>query len=230
MRTRAGIILQARLASTRLPGKALEPIGGRSMLERCLRRLIGSGVAHVVLATTRRREDDALVVIADRLGVPVFRGDADDVLSRFAAAATAFDLDPVVRATADNPAVDVQAAGRVLAALRETDADYVVETGLPLGACVEAVTQGALLHAAAIARSRYDREHVTTFIKRRRDLFRVCEIDAPAPLRRPGLRLTVDTLEDLAAVRELFFRAGVEEPSLAQLIAASGRIQLVRAA
>src|SRR5688572_29352096 len=143
MRTPAGIILQARYASTRLRGKALEPIGGRTILEQCLRRLIAGGVARVILATTCRPEDDVLEVIARRLGVPAYRGDERDVLGRFASAATLFDIDPVIRATGDNPAVDIQAAGRVLAALQATGADYVREEGLPVGAAVEGMTASA---------------------------------------------------------------------------------------
>jgi len=222
MRTRAGIVLQARLGSQRLPGKAIEPIGGCSMLERCLRRLIAGGVAHVVLATTTLFEDDALAAIAARLGVPVFRGEVDDVLGRFVGAAEAFDLDPVIRATGDNPGVDIQAAGRVLAELRSSGADFVIEEGLPYGACVEGVTRSALCHADAAADSAYDREHVTSFIKRRRDLFTCIDLPAPAPLRRPSLRLSVDTRDDLDWLRELYFRAGSAEPTLAELIAAAG--------
>jgi spore coat polysaccharide biosynthesis protein SpsF (cytidylyltransferase family) len=223
MRTRAGIILQARFSSTRLPGKALEPIGGCSMVERCLRRLVAGGVAHVVLATTTLFEDDALAVIAGKLGVPVFRGEVDDVLGRYVGAAEAFDLDPIIRATGDNPAVDIQAPGRVLAALRSTGADFVIEDNLPYGACVEGMTRSALSHAHMAAESAHDREHVTSFIKRRRDLFNVVYTQAPAPLARPSLHLSVDTREDLDWLRELYFRAGSSEPSLSQLIAAAGR-------
>ena len=230
MRTRAGIILQARYGSTRLPGKALEPIGGCSMLERCLRRLIAGGVAHVVLATTTQFEDDVLAAIAGKLGVPVFRGDVDDVLGRYAGAAEAFDLDPVIRATGDNPAVDIQGPGRVLAALRSSGADFVIEDNLPYGACVEGMTRSALMHAHAVADSAHDREHVTSFIKRRRDLFNVVLLPAPASLAWPSLHLSVDTREDLAWLRELYFRAGSSEPSLAQLIAAAGRSSHAKAA
>ena len=222
MRTTAGIVLQARYGSTRLRGKVLEPMGGRTILEQCLRRLVQAGVARVVLATTTQSEDDALEAVAARIGVGVYRGDRDDVLGRYADAATRFGLDPVLRATADNPAVDVQCPGRIISALRATGADYIREQGLPLGAAVEGMTAEALHRAAQLATDPYDREHVTTFILKRRDLFRVTEVDAPAPLRRPSLRLTVDTREDLAWVRELFARAGSEDPSLATLIAASG--------
>jgi spore coat polysaccharide biosynthesis protein SpsF len=222
MRTRAGIILQARYASTRLAGKALEPLAGRSILEHCLRRLIKAGVAHVVLATTTEPEDDGLTVIARRIGAAVFRGDRDDVLRRFSDAAHAFDLDPIIRATGDNPAVDVQAPGRLLAALRAADADYVHEHGLPHGAAVEAMTAEALHRAAAFAHTAYDREHVTTFIKSNPGVFDIAAVRAPMPLTRPSLRVTVDTQQDLDNLRELFFRTRSDDPSIAALIAASG--------
>jgi spore coat polysaccharide biosynthesis protein SpsF len=222
MRTRAGIILQARYNSTRLPGKALEPLAGRTILEHCLRRLVAAGVARVVLATTWEAEDDALAAIARRLGVSVYRGDSNDVLRRFADAARFYELDPVLRATGDNPAVDIQAPGRLLSALRLTQADYVHEAGLPCGAAVEGMTAEALQRAATLAHDSYDREHVTTFIRNNPDLFNVAEVNAPIPLVRPSLRLTVDTREDLDKLRELFFRTHSDDPSLAGLIAASG--------
>lgn len=222
MRTRAGIILQARYASTRLFGKALEPVGGRTILEHCLRRLVKAGVARVVLATTCEPEDDVLEVIARRVGAAVFRGDTTDVLGRLSDAARAFDLDPVLRATGDNPAVDVQAPGRILAALRLTDADYVQEHGLPYGAAVEGMTAEALHRAAALAQEPYDREHVTSFIRSNPEIFTVAEVSAPVSLVRPSLRLSVDTQDDLDRLRELFFRTRSDDPSLAALIAASG--------
>lgn len=221
MRSHAGIILQARYASSRLFGKALEPIGGRSILEHCIRRLMRTNVARVILATTNEPEDDVLAVIAQRLGASVFRGDTHDVLGRFSAAAEAFDLDLVLRATGDNPAVDVQAPGRVLAALRLTDADYVSEVGLPHGAAVEGMTAAALHRAAALAVAPYDREHVTPFLRNNPELFNVAAVHAPPALRCPSLRLTVDTAADLDALRALFFRTRSDDPWLAALIAAS---------
>jgi spore coat polysaccharide biosynthesis protein SpsF len=223
MSPRSGIVLQARLASSRLPGKALAPIGERSILEHCLRRLMFAGVAPVVLATTTRDDDGALADVAHRLGALVFRGDATDVLGRFVAAADAFDFDYVIRATGDNPGADIQAPGRLLAALRASQADYVHESGLPYGAAVEAVTRAALVRAADEATELTDREHVTTYIKRHTQLFRVLQVPAPAPLRRPDVRLTVDTAEDLEHVRQVFARTGLDMPSLRQLIEASGR-------
>jgi spore coat polysaccharide biosynthesis protein SpsF len=224
MRTGAGIILQARLGSSRLPGKALVTIAGQTILEHCLRRLMFAGVAHVVLATTDRPEDQQLVDVAQRLGASVFRGDAANVLGRFVAAADAFGFESIVRATGDNPGTDIQAPGRLLAALRATEADYVHEVGLPYGAAVEAVTRDALVRAAHEATHADDREHVTAYVRRNSHLFRVVQLAAPTPLRRPDVRLTVDTAEDLAHVRAIFERTGGGDlPSLRHLIEAAGR-------
>jgi spore coat polysaccharide biosynthesis protein SpsF len=223
MRTRAGIILQARLGSSRLPRKALASIAGQTILAHCLRRLMFAGVAPVVLATTDRPEDLALVDVARHLGASVFRGDADDVLARFVAAANAFDFESIVRATGDNPGTDIQASGRLLAALRTAEADYVSEQGLPYGAAVEAVTRDALTRAAREATRPDDREHVTTYVRRNSHVFDVVQLPAPAPLRRPDVRLTVDTAEDLAHVRAIFERTEHDMPSLRQLIEASGK-------
>jgi len=221
MPSRTGILLQARMASTRLPGKALELIEDRPILEHCLGRLVAAGVGRVVLATTTLEEDTVLCDLATRLGVAVFRGSDTDVLGRMAGAAEAFDLDPIIRATGDNPAVDIDAAERSLGALNGLHADYVCEDGLPYGAAVEAVTREALMRAAREARDPDDREHVTTWVKKRSDLWNLAFPAPPMPLRRPGLRVTVDTPADLAYVRSLFARAGGGQPSLRALIEAA---------
>jgi spore coat polysaccharide biosynthesis protein SpsF len=223
MRTRAGIILQARLGSSRLPGKALAILSGKTILEHCLRRLMCAGVAPVVLATTHRPEDDALDAVARGLGAGVFRGDVHDVLGRYVSAAEVFGFDTIVRATGDNPCVDIQAPGRLLEVLRANDADYACEDGLPYGAAVEAVTRSALLRAAHESHHVEDREHVTVYVRRNTQSFRVVLAPAPAPLRRPDVRVTVDTAADLERVQELYARTGVEMPSLRQIIDAAGR-------
>jgi len=222
MPARAGIILQARVGSSRLPGKALATINGTTILEHCLRRLMRSGVAPIVLATTHRREDDALDAIARAVGAGVFRGDEKDVLGRYVSAAEAFDLDTIIRATGDNPCVDIEAPGRLLDLLRAHDADYVCEDGLPYGAAVEAVTRTALIRAAHEAHHAEDREHVTLYVRRNPRTFRVIVAPAPVPLRRPDLRVTVDTAADLEHVRELYARTGEDTPSLLHIIDAAG--------
>src|SRR5215470_7803700 len=128
------------MASTRLPGKALASIGARTLIGHCLTRLRIASAAPVVLATTTNPEDDVLVATAAKYGVTAFRGSADDVLGRYVLAAQSIGARLVVRATGDNPAVDIGAPGRVLAALRSTRADHVIEAGMPYGGAVEGVT------------------------------------------------------------------------------------------
>jgi spore coat polysaccharide biosynthesis protein SpsF len=190
------VVLQARMGSTRLPGKVLRSLAGHTLLSHCVRRLVAADVGPVVVATTRRPEDDAVVDEARRLGVAWARGADSDVLQRFALVADVWGAETVVRATADNPAVDVEAPGRVLQWMA-AGADYVVEDGLPVGAAVEVVRRSALDRAHRAATSAYDREHVTPFVKARPDEFRIERPVAPPALRRPDVRLTIDTRSDL---------------------------------
>jgi len=217
--SQAVIILQARMGSTRLPGKVLEPIGARSLLGHCIARLRVGSAAPVMLATTTNPLDDVLAAAASTYGIPVFRGPEDDVLLRYVQAARSMNARFVVRATADNPAIDIDGAERLLRELRATGADYAVEGDLPYGACVEAMTTDALNRAALMAADPYDREHVTTFI-RRESRFHSLTTSAPPAVRRPELRVTVDTSDDLAFMRALAARMNnwTGEPELTQII------------
>lgn len=199
----SAIVLQARMGSTRLPGKSLAPVAGRSLLAHCVERLRASSDMRVVVATTMRMEDDSVEREAERLGVEVVRGPDEDVLARYVMVAMRLGLVDLVRATADNPAVDIDAPRRVLDIRRRTGADHVVEFGLPYGSAVEAVSTAALVRAAALATDAADREHVTSFIRRDSRFVAISAI-APPAVRRPNLRLTVDTAEDLEWVRRIF--------------------------
>jgi spore coat polysaccharide biosynthesis protein SpsF (cytidylyltransferase family) len=218
---RAAIVLQARMGSRRLPGKVLTALGPRTLLDHAVSRLATSGLP-VIVATTSGREDDVVAEEARRLGAGVFRGDASDVLQRFVDAAHAYEVSLVVRATADNPFVDAEGPRRVATLMSRLGADYVLESGLPVGAAVEAVTTEALERAAALAAEPFDREHVTTFI-RRDGRFRPVRSMTPAVLRRPELRLTVDTPEDLEYARRLWARLDSRTglPTLSAVIAAA---------
>ena len=221
----AGIVLQARLGSTRLPGKVLAPIGRWTLLEHCVRRLTSSGLP-IVVATTTHAEDDPIASVARRQGAEVFRGSADDVLARFIDAARTFGFTAVIRATADNPFVDLDAPRRTLLSRQRTGADHVVECDLPIGAAVEAVSLDALLRAQPLASDPYDREHVTSLV-RRDSRFRALRAVAPGDRRRTGLRLTVDTAEDLARARAI--HAALDDgdglPALTEIIEAADGMQ-----
>ena len=151
----------------------------------------------------------------------MYRGAVADVLGRTLAAADTFGFDPVIRATGDNPAVDIDGPRRVLAQLSAADGDYACEDGLPVGAAVEAVSRDALARCAAEASDAADREHVTTLIKREPGRYRRVTVLAPPALRRPDLRFTVDSPDDLAYMRRLFLQVGHDQPALEELIQAA---------
>jgi len=129
------IVLQARMGSSRLPGKVLAAINGKPVLAHCVERPRASSL-RVIVATTTGSEDDAGAETAARLGAPVLRGPSDDVLGRYAMAVEQFGLVEVVRATADNPAVDIDAPARCLALLREDGADRANGVTIPNGSAI----------------------------------------------------------------------------------------------
>lgn len=219
----AAVVLQARFGSSRLPGKVLARIGQSTLLEHCIRRLACAGLP-VIVATTERPDDDAVAREAEAYGVEVFRGAELDVLARYLAAARAYALTHVVRATADNPFVDSGAVERVLVQMAGTDVDHAGEGGLPIGAGVEGVRVEALQRASVLSSDPYDHEHVTPFI-RRDARFRSVHVVAPHELRRADLRLTVDTADDLAHARRLHAELGGDVLApLAAVIAAADRL------
>lgn len=200
-------IVQARMGSTRLPGKSLKPLAGKPVLLRVIERTaLAIGQDNIVVATTRLRIDDPLCDFAERQGAAIFRGDETDVLARFAAAARATDADPVVRITADDPLKDASEIRRAVATLRDGGFDYVsntIEPTLPLGLDVEVFTRAALERADAEATDAYEREHVTPFIWRRPDRFRLQNLTRAPDLSR--YRWTLDTEADFRFL-EAFIR------------------------
>jgi spore coat polysaccharide biosynthesis protein SpsF len=205
---KVAVILQARTGSQRLPGKVLASLGGATLLAHCISRLQASGVGPVIVATTTLRADDTVFAEARRMGVTVFRGSCDDVLGRFVGAADSVGAEFVIRATADNPAVDPDSAVRLIEHLRASFADHAVEEGLPCGCTVEVVRTHALREAMTRAVDQSDREHVTTYLRRAGSGFKCAITQAPASVRRPDLRFTVDTPADLAYMRRVLEQAG----------------------
>jgi spore coat polysaccharide biosynthesis protein SpsF len=207
------VIVQARMTSTRLPGKVLADLGGRSVLERQLERLARCERAdELVVATTTNSEDDPIVALVGRLGHRVFRGSEDDVLSRYAGAAREAGADLVVRVTSDCPLIDPEETDVVIAELeaRAAEADFAsnpLVRDVPRGLDTEALWRDVLERAHRMATSVPAREHVTFYIWSERP-----ERFALHAVRRPyeaaDLRWTVDTPEDLEVVRRLFDALG----------------------
>jgi spore coat polysaccharide biosynthesis protein SpsF (cytidylyltransferase family)/RimJ/RimL family protein N-acetyltransferase len=197
-------VIQARVGSTRLPGKVLADLGGRPLLAFMLERLRDLPVEHLLVATSDLPADDPIARLCATTGVPVFRGSHDDVLGRFAASLDAFPADTLVRLTGDCPLVDPEIVTGALELSQRTGADYTSNTLIrtfPDGLDVEVVTAAALREAATAAVDPIEREHVTPYLYRRPERFRL------AALRCPDLlgdeRWTVDTAADLELVRTI---------------------------
>jgi len=209
-------ISQARMTSTRLPGKVLLEAAGKPLLVHHLERLSRSpGLDAVVLATTVNAADDPLAECATTLGVTVFRGDEQDVLGRFAGAAAMAAADVIVRVTADCPLIDPDLVGALIAAFlagqRETPPlDYlsIDSARYPRGLDAEILTRAALDEAARLATDPAEREHVTPYVYNRPDRFRLGE--ALHPAMEPGEtepgethRWCVDEMADYQLVRRI---------------------------
>jgi spore coat polysaccharide biosynthesis protein SpsF len=201
-------ILQARMSSTRLPGKVLRPLAGAPMILRQVERVRRSHkVDRLVVATSVDRTDDVLSDVLQGAGVEVFRGDLDDVLGRYAGAIEAHGpAAHVLRLTGDCPFSDAEVIDGVIERHLETGADYTANTwgrrSFPKGLDADIVKTEVLLDAAAEATDPYEREHVLPFIYRRPERFR---LEGYAQARDEGeLRWTVDLPEDYAFASEVY--------------------------
>jgi spore coat polysaccharide biosynthesis protein SpsF len=203
------IVVTARMASSRAPGKALAPLARRPLLEVLLARMASvRGTDGVVLATSVNPENDELEALADRLGVPVFRGDEDDVLRRHVDCARRFAAEHVVRVTGDNPLTDLETLELLVARHFEQAAEYTYVPGdaLLMGILSEVISTSALERSWTNGDERHRSELVTLYIKEHPDQFRIATAELPEGLYRPEYRLTVDEPEDVQLMQEIFAR------------------------
>lgn len=203
---RAVIIVQARMTSTRLPGKVLLPLAGEPMLTRLVERLRRvRRVDEIVIATTTNATDDPIATLCAQLGVACHRGSEHDVLSRYADAARLHAADVVVRITSDCPLIDPALVDQLIATFEEGGSDYITNMQpptWPYGMAVEVFSAAALAQAHAEATQESEREHVTPFIYWHPGRYRIRNVSSPQDLS--AQRWTVDTAEDYELVRRLF--------------------------
>ena len=206
-------VIQARMGSTRLPGKVLKDIGGETMLERVVRRTQRASLLdQIVVATTVEPSDDVIVAECERLGVPIFRGDEQDVLDRYYQAAGAYEAEVVVRITSDCPLIDPKITNRVVRAFLDETPDCASNTLVrtyPRGLDTAVVTTAALARAWREATEPYQRAHVMPYIYQNPDLFRLLSVSGEVDYSH--YRWTVDTQEDLDFVRAVYARLGNDD-------------------
>jgi spore coat polysaccharide biosynthesis protein SpsF len=201
-------IVQARMGSTRLPGKVLKDIGGETMLARVIGRLRrASLINEVLVATTDTAADDAVVAECRKCSIPVSRGDEKDVLDRYFRAAQLSKAEIVVRVTSDCPLIDPEITGKTIAAFLESRPDYasnVMQRTYPRGLDTEVMSIAALERAWRQAHKPYEREHVTPYIYEHPGEFKLLSV--PGDEDYSSHRWTVDAPEDLEFVRTVYSR------------------------
>jgi spore coat polysaccharide biosynthesis protein SpsF len=196
------------MSSSRLPGKVMAPVLGEPMIGRQVERLRRARrIDELVVATSTDPSDDPLADYCDSIGLNVFRGSLDDVLGRYSGALELHPMaEAVVRLTADCPLTDPELIDRVIEHHHAAGADYTSNTlgarTYPHGLDTEVIRPEALREAAERASDPYEREHVTPYIYRRPETYRLSGVVRPESLA--SLRWTVDFPEDMAFVREVY--------------------------
>lgn len=207
-------IIEARMGSSRLPGKVLADLGGRPALARVVERLQRSKrLDAVMIATTTDPSDQPIADLGAQLGVPVFRGSMDDVLGRVLGAAVRVQADTIVEITGDCPLIDPEVVDRVVGAYLAGSHDLVTNVrpwSYPQGMDTQVMALGALERAAAAIAgldqeaARHYREHVTLYLHDHPDQFRIGRVAAPPEQTAPALRLLLDHPEDLEVLRGVY--------------------------
>jgi spore coat polysaccharide biosynthesis protein SpsF len=198
-----GIVLQARIDSSRLPGKAMLPLGGKPIVFRVMEALNNVSADFHIIACPQDSVSSFLP-FAEEAGFHIFSGPKENVLERYCRVIRHFSLNRVIRATGDNPFVFTDAASAINDEAMNQNADYAGFGGLPHGAGVESVSASALLRAAEEAVSPFEHEHVCPYLYNNPEKFRLHRPLAPSCWRYPDIRLTVDTLEDYENAVELY--------------------------
>jgi spore coat polysaccharide biosynthesis protein SpsF len=203
-------IIQARMGSSRLPGKVLMDLAGETVLGRVVRRSRRSRLTHAtVVATTELGADDAIVHECQRLGVSCFRGMGENVLDRYYHAAREHSARLIVRLTADNPLVDPDLIDETVMTILKSDADYANNRSpriYPTGLDVEVCTFDALDRAWMQAKRPYELEHVTPYLYEHPEIFQCVGVKRSFDFSHH--RWTLDTPADLEVIREIYARLG----------------------
>lgn len=199
--------IEARMTSTRLPGKVLMPVLGKPLLELLIERLRRSKVDQVVIATTINKADDPIEELARRLGVGCFRGSEEDVLDRVLKAAQTHAGDLIVEITGDCPLVDPDVVNQVIDAFHATGVDYAsnnMRRTWPRGMDVQVFPTSVLAEVNLITNDAADHEHVSLYIYEHPERYKLHQIDSGLDERWHDFRLTVDTPEDYALIKAIF--------------------------
>ncbi|MCI0680451.1 glycosyltransferase family protein [bacterium] len=210
-------IIQARMGSTRFPGKVLKEAGGMPLLEYEIRRVrLAKSAPKIVVATSTNPENDAIEDLCRRIGVDCFRGSEDDVLERYYECARAYpEYSAIMRLTGDCPLIDPAMIDRFTRYFEENEFDYVGPSAgpgketFPEGVAeIEIFTRGSLHRAARDAKRPPEREHVTLYFVHNPNLFKIGHVEL-SDNSLAAYRLVVDNPEDFSVVKFLIEKSDI---------------------
>lgn len=208
--------VEARMTSSRLPGKVLLPANGRPMLEHLISRLRRvPSIEEVVLATTTNTTDDVLESFAAHHAMAIFRGSEDDVMSRVIGAAESVDADVVVEITGDCPIIDPSIVEQTIRMFFHNECDYAANAHVrsyPVGMDTQVYRLEILKKSFAMSDHPLDREHVTRHIRMHPEIFRHVHLVAPPDLHWPDLGLTLDEQADYELLKKIIEFFGERNP------------------
>jgi spore coat polysaccharide biosynthesis protein SpsF len=199
--------IEARMTSSRLPGKVLLPASGIPLLQHLVNRLRAvPSLDGIVLATTTNETDDALEAFAGQMSINCFRGSEEDVMSRVIGAAASVNADLVVEITGDCPIIDPQIIEQTIRMYHANPADYVSNAHIrsyPDGMDTQVFLLETLKHSACMTEDQLDHEHVTLHIRNYPEIFRHVHLVAPPELHWPELGLTLDEPADYELIKRI---------------------------
>jgi spore coat polysaccharide biosynthesis protein SpsF len=200
-------IVQARMGSTRLPGKILLKIKDKPILSYVIERLkLCKELNNIIISTTKSNRDDVVEKYCIKNKIDFFRGSENDVLSRYYYSSLEFKADIIVRVTSDCPLIDPIITDNIILNHMNNKADYTSNTiirSFPRGFDVEVFNFNILKKAFINADKMYQREHVTPYIKENPEIFNLKNIKAKGLLNRPDIRITLDTKEDYILINKI---------------------------
>ncbi|MCG9900356.1 MAG: hypothetical protein MH132_10175 [Hydrotalea sp.] len=200
------VILQARMGSTRTPGKVGRKIIGKAMLNHQIQRLLKNEIVNIVVATSNNSNDLEVVQIAEDLGIEVFRGDENDVLKRYYETAKRYNINNIIRVCGDDPLIDPECIYSLINEHKANSVDYINAShrnGWIYGTTAELISFDCLKYAHKKAFSEIEREHVNPFIRNYRNFSKVLISPKDKRLIRPDIYLTVDFPEDFEVIRQI---------------------------
>ncbi len=201
-------IIQARMGSTRLPGKVLMELSRKPILAWVIEGANQANVDKVIIATTNSSLDDQIAGFCQSNNVDFFRGSEDDVLDRHIAAAEKFASDIIVRITSDNPFGQSFVFDELISNHLDAKNDYTYSRGYPLGSACEVFTREALIIASKKSTEDYQSEHIGTYFIDNPAGFKIGCLEAPKEYYFPQIRLTVDTKDDFATAENIVKELG----------------------